>query len=67
MDEKFIVNMLILNAFTFDKYQDEQYKENYHMWMYKLHELKGFSSIEETCDYFVSIGEQSTQEKVCVA
>lgn len=61
MREEFIVNMLVLNAFTFDKQQDNQSKENFKMWICKLQELKGLATIEEACHYFISLGEQSEE------
>ncbi len=57
MTEDFIIDMLTLNAFNYQKFGDEQYKEAYTNWMYKLQNFKGFDSIEEACDYYLAQGE----------
>lgn len=62
MNEDFIINMLILNAFNYYKFGDEQYKRSYTNWMYKLQQLKNFNTIEEACNYFIAKGEEVNGE-----
>lgn len=62
MDEELIVNMLILNAFNYDKFKDERFEQNFQHWMHELQALKGFGTMDETCQYFLALGE--SQEKV---
>lgn len=58
MNEDFIINMLVLNAFNYHKFGDEQYKEAYTNWMYKLQQHKNFSTLEEACNYYLAKGEE---------
>lgn len=54
MDEEHIINMITFNAFLYKKYEEDKYCEDFHMWMCKYQKLKGFNSIDETCDYLIA-------------
>lgn len=58
MKEQFIIDMLIINAFNYHKFGDEQYKQAFTNWMDKLQQHKNFSTQEEACNYFIAWGER---------
>ncbi|MEK4425898.1 hypothetical protein [Solibacillus sp. FSL K6-1523] len=57
MTEQFALNMLVLNGVNYHKYGNEQFKTDFHFWMQQLHKIKGFATIEETCNYFDHYGD----------
>ncbi|BDH60106.1 hypothetical protein MTP04_02360 [Lysinibacillus sp. PLM2] len=56
MNESYIIDQLILNGFNYHRFGDEQFKDAFSRWMYKLQDLKGFKTIDETCEYFLNEG-----------
>ncbi|WP_431030099.1 hypothetical protein [Lysinibacillus sp. LZ02] len=63
MNEQFIVRQLILNGINYHKFGDEHFKQAFHQWMWRLHHLKGFATIDETCAYFEAKGQEQECER----
>lgn len=55
--EKFIIDMLILNAFNYKKFESDYYKAEYCKWLERLRVLNGFENLEQTAEYLIAYGE----------
>lgn len=56
MNEEQIINMLVLNQVSYQKFGDKKFYDSFEIYMRKLQHKKGFSSIEEACDYYLAQG-----------
>lgn len=65
--EKFIIDMLTLNAFSYARFEDDSYLEQYGIWLEKLKQIKGFETLEQTADYLIKLGEMESAKSTLIA
>lgn len=52
MNEQYVLDMLVINGRNYHKFGDERFEKEFGNWMRELQRVKGFKTIEETCEYF---------------
>lgn len=57
LNEDQIINMLVLNQVSYQKFGDKKYYDAFEIYMRKLQNKKGFNSIQEACDYYLAQGD----------
>ena len=56
MNEQYVLDQLVINGVNYHKYGHEHFKTDFHRWMHQLQKVKGFTTIEQACNYFGQYG-----------